>query len=835
MYKLFFTSRAAVGVSGMLKFLIIACFIMNCLSAHGQDTTRQIIKPATKDSLPSGRPVHESTKKIVRPEKRKLEYFKDTIRRERRKFDSTLFTTINIPTTGDYARDLGKVYQTLSDIPGVTASFSRLESIDKNLDSEDSALVIVGARLSQNDRTFNVRNLQMMNTLLDAIDKNTDDYSETLEIYDSLLDDIGDQITSLQNDTLMRNIFRDTALKKIFQPQLLQLKSKWREVDSVVSENGKEISTLKSQASAHSIRITELSSRVDFELKAVGSRAFGKEQPYLWESEETGRGFSTENFLESMQNERDLAKFYFVTTRNNRVWLLLSGILFFIWVSNNFRTLKKANKMDVTSALEIDYINPVPIAASLIFMLSLAPLFDLHAPALYIEFVQLLILIVLTFIFWKRLSPRELTGWCAFILLFLMLSVGRLLFVSITTQRWLNLFINSASLLLGIYFFIYLKGKHGKWISFAIALYTFFNLLAIVMNLCSRVTLSQIFAYTAVYSFAEIINLGVFVHLIIESFLLQVQTSRIRKNYPQGFDINLIKKSVRRFSMFIAVFLWLIVFAINLNLFDSLFDILSDLFTRIRKVGNFSFTIGGILLFLGIIWLANFLQKYISYFFGDTGDDAAFDDKGQRSRLMVTRLILLIAGFLLAVAASGLAVDRITVILGALGVGVGLGLQNIVNNFVSGIILIFDRPLRIGDTVDIGDKRGRVKEIGVRSSTLLTEDGAEVIIPNGDVLSHNIVNWTLSNNHARIALTFTLDKPKDPGQIDIEAIRNLVKENSNVLQQREPEVSLNSVNTKSAELKVLLWIIDFNKEETTASEVKSAIYAFLESKAITVN
>lgn len=821
--------------ASMLKFVIIAFCLINCLSAYSQDTGRHAIKPATKDSLPSGRPVHESSKKFTKLEKRKLEYFKDTIRRERRKFDSTLFTTINIPTTGDYARDLGKVYQTLSDIPGVTASFSRLESIGKNLDRDDSALELVGSRMSQNDRTFNVRNLQMMNTLLDALDKNTDNYSETLEIYDSLLDDIRDQISELQKDTLMRNIFRDTALKNTFQPQLLQLKKKWREVDSVVSESGKDISTLKSQASAHSIRIGELISRVDFELKAVGSRAFGKEQPYLWESQDTHNSFSAENFSESIQSENALANFYFATTRNNRIWLLLSGILFFLWVGGNFRTLKRARKMDATTALEINYINPIPVAASLIFMLSLAPLFDLHAPALYIEFVQLLTLIVLTFVFWKRLSRTELSGWCLFIILFLMLSVGRLIFPAISGQRWFNLFINSASLLLGLYFLIHLKGKHGKWISFAIALYTFFNLLAIVTNLCSRVTLSQIFGYTAVYSFAEIINLGIFVHLVIESFLLQVQTSRIRKNYPLGFDVEMIKKSVRRFSMIVAVFLWIIVFAINLNLFDALFDILTDLFTRIRKVGNFSFTIGGMLLFLGIIWLANFLQKYISYFFGDTGDDAAFDDKGQRSRLMVTRLILLIGGFLLAVAASGLAVDRITVILGALGVGVGLGLQNIVNNFVSGIILIFDRPLRIGDTVDIGDKRGRVKEIGVRSSTLLTEDGAEVIIPNGDVLSHNIVNWTLSNNHARVALTFTMDKPQNPEQVDIAAIRNLVKENANVLQQKEPEVSLNSVNTKTAELRVLLWINDFNKEATTASEVKSALYSYLESKGVAVN
>src|SRR5204862_5029292 len=133
-----------------------------------------------------------------------------------------------------------------------------------------------------------------------------------------------------------------------------------------------------------------------------------------------------------------------------------------------------------------------------------------------------------------------------------------------------------------------------------------------------------------------------------------------------------------------------------------------------------------------------------------TGTDDDIQNKKERSRLLIARLILLCIGYLLAVAASGVPVDKITIIIGALGVGIGLGLQNIVNNFVSGIILIFDRPLQIGDIVEIGDKKGRVKEIGIRTSTLLTEDGAEVIMPNGDVLSHNIVNWTLSNNHARV-------------------------------------------------------------------------------------
>jgi potassium efflux system protein len=201
---------------------------------------------------------------------------------------------------------------------------------------------------------------------------------------------------------------------------------------------------------------------------------------------------------------------------------------------------------------------------------------------------------------------------------------------------------------------------------------------------------------------------------------------------------------------------------------------------------------------------------------------------------MVTRLNLLIAGFLLAVAASGLPVDRITVILGALGVGIGLGLQSIVNNFVSGVILIFDRPLRIGDTVDIGDKRGRVKEIGIRTSTLLTEEGAEVIIPNGDVLSHNIINWTLNDNHVRQSLSFTIDKPSNLQDIGPDAIKEIVLKNPNVLEQRQPEVMMNTISSKTIELKIFFWIKDFNKGNLTSGEVKAAIYEHLEKKGLNI-
>ena len=239
------------------------------------------------------------------------------------------------------------------------------------------------------------------------------------------------------------------------------------------------------------------------------------------------------------------------------------------------------------------------------------------------------------------------------------------------------------------------------------------------------------------------------------------------------------------------------------------------------------------ILFLLIIWTANFLQKYIAYFFGDIGDDAAFDNKGQRSRLLITRLVLLVAGFLLAVAASGLPIDKITVILGALGIGIGLGLQSIVNNFVSGIILIFDRPLRIGDTVEIGDKKGRVKEISVRSSTLLTPDGAEVIIPNGDILSHNIVNWTLSNNYKRIDITFTIDKLISSEDISA-GVTAIIETLPDALTRKAPEILINNVTSVSAQLKILFWCKDIARSEYARSEAYGAVYKYLESKEIKI-
>ena len=111
----------------------------------------------------------------------------------------------------------------------------------------------------------------------------------------------------------------------------------------------------------------------------------------------------------------------------------------------------------------------------------------------------------------------------------------------------------------------------------------------------------------------------------------------------------------------------------------------------------------------------------------------------------VTYYVLLAGLFFIALANAGLQLDKFTVITGALGLGIGFGLQNIVSNFASGLIVLFERPIRINDTVEIGGITGIVRRIGARSSTVLTAQGAEVIFPNSNLLSNQVTNWTLSS------------------------------------------------------------------------------------------
>ena len=761
---------------------------------------------------------------------------KDTSHILKRPSEFSLFSSDDTLTRNDYLLSIEKVFQTLNKASVLSQPVPSIMAIAEKLAEDDSAIHIINDRLNSNDRGLNVRNLQMFTIILKQINKNSKAFAKELSEHDSILNGFKQQILDLRKDTVIRHIFRDSLLRASFRPELLQLRTKWKKTDSLVKYLSRLIDNTQAHTSNNIITTDELEIQSENLMAATGSRIFKKEKKYLWQSENKKPYPSlTEQFKKSVTSEKKITRYYFSHSHNQLFFLLLTGLVFFFWIFYNFKSLKKLNKTATLQSFEFKYINGFPVFATLVFMLCLAPLYDLDAPFIFIATVGFLLMLSLTFSFWKRLPRKVFYPWGVFVLLYLLQIFSRYLGLPFYMNRWLLLILNSLSVLLGLYAAQrYIKQyRQHRFLTLTAGLYILFNFLAVVCNLFGRVTLMQILGSTGTYAFIQTAGLLVFIPLVTEAFLLQIQSSRIRKEYPDDFNHAEIRRGISRLVVFWAFVIWLIVFATNLNIYNSVFEGITKILSATRRIGSFSFTIGGILLFLVIMWAANFLQKYIAYFFGDIGDDAIFNNKGQRSRLMITRLVLLVAGFFLAVSASGLAIDRVTVILGALSVGIGLGLQSIVNNFVSGIILIFDRTLRIGDTVEIGDKKGRVKEITMRSSTLLTAEGAEVIIPNGDILSHNFVNWSLSDNHIRVELTFNVDKLIDPDDMSA-TIMEIIKSSPDVLAQKEPEVFINTITSQSTQLKIYFWCKEVTKKETARSEVYSAIYRHLLEKGIKI-
>lgn len=170
----------------------------------------------------------------------------------------------------------------------------------------------------------------------------------------------------------------------------------------------------------------------------------------------------------------------------------------------------------------------------------------------------------------------------------------------------------------------------------------------------------------------------------------------------------------------------------------------------------------------------------------------------------VTYYILLLLVGLAALSGAGIELNKFTVLTGALGVGLGFGLQNIVNNFVSGLILLFERPIHVGDTVDVGGLVGIVRRIGARSSTVVTFQGAEVIVPNSNLLSNQVINWTLSSQWRRVDVPVRVAYGTDPERV-IKLLVDVAESHPGILLERPPMAFFMGFGESSLNFELRFW------------------------------
>jgi small-conductance mechanosensitive channel len=187
---------------------------------------------------------------------------------------------------------------------------------------------------------------------------------------------------------------------------------------------------------------------------------------------------------------------------------------------------------------------------------------------------------------------------------------------------------------------------------------------------------------------------------------------------------------------------------------------------------------------------------------------------------------LLLLGFSWAALASGMEMSRFSFLVGALGVGIGFGLQNVVNNFVSGLILLYERPVQVGDVVEVGAVSGEVSRIGVRSSTVRTFSGAEVIVPNATLISTEVTNWTLSDKRRRITLAVGVAYGTEPRRV-LDLLLASVQGRAGVLEAPPPAALFLRLGESSLDFELRFWTADFDRWQVLASDVMAEVYASL--------
>lgn len=270
---------------------------------------------------------------------------------------------------------------------------------------------------------------------------------------------------------------------------------------------------------------------------------------------------------------------------------------------------------------------------------------------------------------------------------------------------------------------------------------------------------------------------------------------------------------------------------------SEIYDIVStwivSFFTHKLEVGSLSFTIGRLLFFVLVLYATYITAKFIKRIFEREILAKLNMKRGVAASISLTmRIFIVFFGTLIALSVSGLDLGKISIIAGALSVGIGFGLQNIVSNFISGLILIYEKPVMEGDTVEVDNLMGRVSNIGIRSSTLTTYDGAEVVVPNSNLISNQLINWTLSDNRKRIEIKVGTAYGSDPNLV-MQLLQNAAVSHEKVLKEPVPNAFFTGFGDSSLNFRLLFWV-RFEDGLQTQSDVAVNVYNLFKAHNIEI-
>ena len=299
-------------------------------------------------------------------------------------------------------------------------------------------------------------------------------------------------------------------------------------------------------------------------------------------------------------------------------------------------------------------------------------------------------------------------------------------------------------------------------------------------------------------------------------------------NSKESYDSSIKLKVETKLTQYIRLTLfviWLLLFLQILDQLKSILNFFGDILSEPYSIGSISFTIGSIAAFLLILISSFIITKIISFTLDEGENTLKFLHlpKGiPRAISVVLRYLILAFGVVFALSSLGLDLSEFNLMAGALGLGIGFGLQNVISNFVSGLILIFERPILPGDTVEVNNLMGTVNKIGVRSSKVSTFDGADVIVPNNNLVSNELINWTLSSSLKRTEILIGTSYDSTPNQV-LEILLECANNYPELVKDPMPQALFSDFGDNSLNFRLRFWT-HFSLSLQAKSDISIAIY-----------
>lgn len=600
-------------------------------------------------------------------------------------------------------------------------------------------------------------------------------------------------------------------------------------INASLTKSSRELGALQADLNFFIYRAKSVGEDIETLRSTTSASNLKKELPYIWEKAENRRPLDE---ILNISFKKELLAFRYYIEDN---WYYFGFLIVLICCSYSFISALKRhvkNEGIFDNSYEGQLILKLPILSACILVISIFQ-FMLPEPPFVVNTVLWGVSIIsLSIIFRNFIVPYWYKFWVIVTILFIGALSSNLILQESRLERLILLFLSFSGVLVGLVFVPSEKTKllRENLLVYFISIFSAVELISTILNIYGRYNMSKtlmIGGYCALI-------IGVLflwtVRLVNEGLVL---AGKVYKHPDKSlFYINFNKfgeKAPPVFYVFLVIgWFWLV--ARNFYRFKMVLVPIDSFLSKTRELGEYSFTVYGLLLFVLILAASVFISKIVSFFASEPLDHHNDQKVGLGSWILLIRISIISLGIFFAFAAAGIPIDRITIIIGALGVGIGLGLQSLVKNLVSGVVISFERSVNVGDVIEINGKTATMRSIGFRSSIVSNYDGSTIIIPNGELLNQNLVNWSRGKNSKLIVIALKLSNCTDLGKTK-QIILNVLESRQD-LRLGNRDILVKDFDMLSVNLEVYFWCRNFSEASSIKSEISTAILEVLQQNDI---